>query len=155
MDSAQNYNQVKEILTSLDLNYEEIENDFKLLFEGNDVPMNVTISVDSEFYRVEAYHPSRIPSEKISSLSVFFSLLNPHFRMGHFLVYTSTNEAVFRATGMFEATTENIESLIALSLRMIENHLKSITSIIFGESKPHEVYDQIFNQYINEETVEV
>lgn len=155
MEVEQNYNQLQEILDSLEYKYEQIENDFSLLFEGNDVPLNVTISVDNEFYRIEGYLPSRIPSDKFFDLSIFFGLLNPHFRMGHFLIYRSTNEVVFRVTGIFKAVAEDIESLIALTLSMVENHLKPIMSIAFNGSKPTEAYDQIFDNYTKEEKVEV
>ncbi|KQY87090.1 hypothetical protein ASD24_26815 [Paenibacillus sp. Root52] len=147
MESQKGFEQVKGILDEYSFSYQESLDDFAfyLPFKGEDFSSDVTIIIDNEYFILESTFPVKVPSDKFDEVSLFFSHLNVHFKMGHFFVYRNLGEVAFRATGMFNTTGKNLEKLISLTLNMVENHMKSVMSIAFGDKDPVEVYRGLFN----------
>lgn len=159
MSATNNYQELIEILSSIGFAYDEVkdveEKSVVIPFRGEDFSTDLFISVDDAFYMMECKYQVSIPVDKRQKVTTYISMINLRIKAGKFLIDLNSGEVFFRVAGLFPTVNDQVDTLISLTLSMIDGQLKPIMSIAYGEKEPEEVLKEFFMVSPEEETVKV
>lgn len=152
-----NYNELKEIFDSIDIGYNEDNQEFafEVPFEFEEFIANLKFWVDDESCLLDTRFPINISKEKRVEVAIYFTLVNLRIKLGKFVINMDSGEAGFRIDELFQLTDGKVERIIGLTLNMIETQFPKVLSIVYGDKDPYSIANEFFSDLYSEETVEI